>query len=203
MRRRSFLLTLSAGCVSGCVTVFPKQAPVQLYRFGGDLAPGQRALAGPAFTVEVLPINFSAAAAGDRILTLTGTEAAYIGNARWVTSATNLFEQALTNAFEADPGPARLMTRGEPVRPDLYLKLDVRRFEASYPQGAGASPTVEVAVDAALSVPASRTISAERLFSASVPADANRGGRIAAAFDQAVTNVLQPMVKWVNAKGAG
>jgi cholesterol transport system auxiliary component len=185
------------------VTVFPKQAPVQLYRFGGAFAPAQNAPAGPAFMVEVLPINFSADAAGDRILTVTGAEAAYIGNARWVTSATNLFEQALTNAFEADAGPARLMSRGEPVRPDLYLKLDVRRFDANYLQGAGGAPTVEVAVDAALSAPASRMISAERLFSATVPADANRGGRIAAAFDQAVTSVLQPLVKWVDAKGAG
>ncbi|HWD67865.1 MAG TPA: ABC-type transport auxiliary lipoprotein family protein [Caulobacteraceae bacterium] len=205
MRRRTLLLAAPAGLLAGCVSLFPKTPPVQLYRFGGDLSPAQQSPTAPntTFAVAALPITFSDPAAGDQILTATGDEAAYIKGQRWVTSASSLFEQALVNAFGANPGPARLLSAGEPVPPDLYLKLDVRTFEARYLQGQGAAPTIEVAVDAALSVPAGNAVSAERLFSASVLADANRGSRIAAAFDQAVTQVLQALVNWVEAKGIG
>lgn len=203
MRRRTLLLAAPAGLLAGCVSVFPKEAPVQLYRFGGDLAPVDHSVATANLTVETLPISFYGPAAGDQILTSTGNEAAYIKGARWVTSASTLFEQALSNAFGADPGPARLMARGESVRPDFYLKLEVRRFEAQYRQGEGGPPTVDVAVYASLSALADRSLAGEKLFTATVPADANRGGRIAAAFDQAVDEVLQPLVKWVDAKGVG
>ena len=205
MRRRTFLLATPASLLAGCVTVFPKVAPVQLYRFGGSLTPAQHQPmdSQTSFVVEALPTSFYGPAAGDLILTTTGNEAAYIKDARWVTAASSLFEQALANAFDADPGPARLLSRGAPVRPSLYLKLDVRKFEANYLQGESAPPTIEVAVNATLSVSGSRAVSGEQLFSASVPADANRGGRIAAAFDQAVTNVLQSLVKWVDARGVG
>lgn len=205
MRRRTFLLAAPAGLLAGCVSLLPKEAPVQLYRFGGDLAPVEHspAAANSTQTVETLPISFYGPAAGDRILTSSGNEAAYIKDARWVTSASTLFEQAVSNAFDADPGPARLMVQGEAARPDYYLKLDVRRFEVQYRQGAGAPPTIEVDVFASISALADRSLAGEKLFTASVPADANRGGRIAAAFNQAVTEVLQPLVKWVDAKGVG
>ncbi|HEY1415938.1 MAG TPA: ABC-type transport auxiliary lipoprotein family protein [Caulobacteraceae bacterium] len=205
MRRRTFLLAAPAGLLAGCVSLFPKETSVQLYRFGGNLTPVQQPPAAPntTFAVAALPIIFYGPAAGDQILTTTGDEAAYIKGERWVTSASSLFEQALANSFGATPGPARLLSRGEPVPPDLYLKLDVRTFEARYVQGQGAAPTIEVAVNAALSVPAGASVSAEKLFSASVPADANRGSRIAAAFDQAVTQVLRALVEWVDTKGMG
>ncbi|HEY1559634.1 MAG TPA: ABC-type transport auxiliary lipoprotein family protein [Caulobacteraceae bacterium] len=205
MRRRTFLLAAPAGLLAGCVSLFPKSPPVQLYRFGGGLSPARQSPTAPdaTFAVAALPITFYDPAAGDQILTTTGDEAAYIKGERWVTSASSLFEQALVNAFGANSGPARLLSSGEPVPPDLYLKLEVRTFEARYLQGQGAAPTIEVAVDAALSVPAGNAVSAEKLFSASILADANRGGRIAAAFDQAVTQVLEAMVKWVDTKGSG
>jgi cholesterol transport system auxiliary component len=185
--------------------VFPKAEPVQLYRFGGDLpsAPRPPAAANTSFSVEALPITFEGSAAGDRILTTTGDEAAFIKDARWVSSASSLFEQALSNAFDADPGPARLMARGEAVRPNYFLKLEVRRFEVQYRQGQGAPPTIQVDMYASLSALTDRTLAGERLFTASVPADANRGGRIAAAYNQAVNDVLQSLVKWVDAKGVG
>jgi cholesterol transport system auxiliary component len=205
VRRRTLLLAAPAGLLAGCVSLFPKAPPVQLYRFGGGLKSAQQSPAGPntTFAVAALPITFTDAAAGDQILTTTGDEAAYIKGQRWVTSASSLFEQALVNAFGANPGPARLLSSGEPVPPDFYLKLDVRSFEARYLQGQGAAPTIEVTVNAALSVPAGNAVSAVKLFSASIPADANRGSRIAAAFDQAVTQVLQALVNWVDTKGNG
>ncbi|HEY5290514.1 MAG TPA: ABC-type transport auxiliary lipoprotein family protein [Caulobacteraceae bacterium] len=204
MRRRSLLIAAPAVLLAGCVSLFPKTAPSQLYRFGGDLTPVARPAGGMAtsFAVEALPITFNRASASDQILTATGNEAAYIKGGRWVAGAQNLFEEALANAFDADQGPARLMARGEAVRPDYFLKLDVRTFEARYSQGQGAPPTIAVEVYAALSAPADRQLTGEHIFTVNVPAQANRGGAIAAAFDQATDQVLEQLVKWVDAKGA-
>jgi len=150
-------------------------------------------------------MGFARDAASDTILTVTGDQAAYIAGSRWVTSASSLFELAVTRAFDADGGPARLIPRGEAVRPDYALKLDVRRFEARYDAGQQAPPTVVVelyagtadhAGDGAAAAPA------ERIFQASVPASENRAGAIARAYDAAVTDVLGKLVVWVDAKGA-
>lgn len=191
--------------LGGCVTLLPKQEPAQLYRFGGEAkaSPQSTNASQSRFEVQLLPITFDRAASGDLILTISGNQAAYIKGARWVGAASILFEQALAGAFVADQGPARLMARGEMVRPDYFLKLDVRSFEARYLQGPGGPPTIVVEVNAAISQPAGHALVSGRLFAASVPASENRVSAIAAAYDQAVAQVLGQVVQWVNAKGAG
>jgi cholesterol transport system auxiliary component len=190
--------------LGGCVSLFPKEAPAQLYRFGAAFpAPAQPATTPQSrFAVQVLIIGFNRSAAGDQILTVNGNEAAYIKGARWVSGASTLFEQALTNAFEADRGPARLMARGEAVRTDCFLKLEVSTFEARYLQGPGGPPTVVVEVHATISQTTDRALLGERTFAANIPATQNRVSAIAQAFDQAVVQVLGQLVKWVDAKGA-
>jgi cholesterol transport system auxiliary component len=200
---RPLAAALAAVLLAGCITLLPKETPAQLYRFGSTPTPATQALAGPRFAVQPLVISFDHASAGDRILTVTGDQAAYIKGARWVTGASPMFEAALATAFDADPGPARLMAFGEAVRPDYFLKVDVRTFEARYLHGQGAAPTIVVEVYAALTVPTERSLAGERLFSASVPASDNTAGAIAQAFDQGVDQTLTQLVKWVDAKGAG
>lgn len=202
MKRRSLLVAASAALLlAGCVTLLPKETPAQLYRFGGSLTPVQRPAGAPSFAVMQQMITFAQPAASDQILAITGQEAAYLKGVRWVTGASTLFEQAVSNAFDADSGPARLLARGEPVKPDYLLKIDVRVFEARYTDGEALPPTATVQVYAALS--ADRQLVSEHIFSASVKASENRGGAIAAAFDQADNEVLGQLVKWVEARGVG
>jgi cholesterol transport system auxiliary component len=207
MRRLGFIVAgAAATLLCGCVSLLPKEAPAQLYRFGiaaPTATPSASAAASPRFAVQAMIIDFTRPASGDQILTVDGDQAAYIKGARWLSGASTLFEQAMAAAFDADQGPARLMARGEAVHPDAFLKVDVRVFEARYLQGPGAPPTVEVQVYAALSDPAARTLMGEHMFTASVPASDNRVGAIARAFDQAVGQVLGQLVKWVDGKGAG
>ncbi|HEY7900221.1 MAG TPA: ABC-type transport auxiliary lipoprotein family protein [Caulobacteraceae bacterium] len=202
--RRIAVAAVAAFVVSGCVSLFPKEPPAQLYRFGADLPAIERSPADVAssFAIEVMPIDFSSAAAGSQILTTEGNEAAYIKGGRWVSGAKSLFEQALANAFDADRGPARLMALGEAVKPDYYLKLDVRTFETRYANGPKSAPTVRIVVYAALSAPGAAKVTAERLFSTEAPAEADRGSAIATAYNQAVDRVLQNLVKWADARGA-
>ena len=201
------LAIAALGCLlAGCITLLPKQKPAQLYRFGVSAPPAAARAGGQSrFSVQAVPMSFARDAAGDAILTVTGDQAAYIAGSRWVTSASNLFEAAVTRAFDADAGPARLIARGEAIRPDYALKLDVRRFEARYDGGQQAPPTVEVELYAGLiqrSTDAVAAPPAARIFQASVPASENSAGAIARAFDSAVAKVLREMVAWVDAKGA-
>ncbi|MBA3811430.1 MAG: membrane integrity-associated transporter subunit PqiC [Caulobacteraceae bacterium] len=202
---RTLPVAVLAGLLAGCISLLPKSKPAQLYRFGGAPAPitAPGALDPGRFAVQAVPTSFDRASAGDAILTITGDEAAYIAGSRWVSSATSLFDAAVTRAFDADRGPARLIARGEAVRPAYLLKLDVRAFEARYDQGAAAPPTVVVEVYAALSKASDRTLAGERIFQAKVRAAENRAGAITQAFDQATAKVLGDLVAWVDGRGAG
>lgn len=198
------LLILASVALSGCVSLLPKAAPAQLYRFGEAQPTTPPASPSQArFAVQMLPIDFDSAAAGDLILTVSGDEAAYIKGARWITTASSEFEGAVVTAFAADQGAARLMARGEAIRPDFQLKLSVRHFEARYTHGRTASPEIVVEVYAALSRAEDRSLVGERTFTASIPASDNRMGAIARAFNQAVGQVLGEVVKWVDAAGSG
>ena len=187
--------------LAACVTLLPKSQPAQLYRFGADQAAASSAAR--LFSVRLAPVTFERASASDQILTVEADRTAYIAGARWVTSATSLFEAAVDQTFDVHTGGARLITRGETTRADYALKLDVRRFEARYDNGQGAAPTISVEVYAALDNLSDPTTARQRTFRASVPADDNRVGAIVRAFDKAVGSVLGDLATWTDARGAG
>ena len=195
-------MALVALTLAGCISLFPKTKPSQLYSFG-EAAPAA-APARPAagsFTVRLAPIGFPIPAAADRILTMDGERAAYVAGGRWVTAAANLFETAVVQTFDARGGPARLLARGEASPAAYILKLDVRRFEARYDQGPASAPTVLVEVYAALDSPADATRNRERIFVEKAPASDNRIGPIVSAYDQAVGKACADVADWVNGRG--
>lgn len=179
--------------LSACVSLLPKSKPAQLYRFAVPAA----AAPARAQAVDLYRAggSFQREAAGDRILTVTGERAAYIAEARWVAPAEVLFEEAVTAAFEGADGRVRLVSRGEPVRSDYALRLDVRNFETDY--GAG-GPSVLVRVRAVITHAQTRTPVAEQVFEARVPAAQNRVGAIVTAYDQALAKVLGDIVGFAN-----
>ena len=69
-------LSLALG---GCISVFPKAPPAQLFAFGTDFPAAQPTDPGaPPFNVMRSATTFTQAAGGDRILTTNGQQAAYI-----------------------------------------------------------------------------------------------------------------------------
>ena len=197
-------LAAATSLLVGCISLFPQPDPAQLYRFGATVPQAQETASGaPGFDVFLAVTGFDRAAANDRILTVTGTQAAYIKGARWVTSAAALFDSAVQRAFDVDQGPARLVARGEIAKADYVLKLDVRTFEARYDNGQAAAPTIMVEVHAALDRTHNQTVAGDRSFKASVTASDNRVDAIAVAFDQAIAQVLGKLVAWVDARGEG
>ncbi len=189
----------AALCVAlaGCISLFPKTAPAQLYRFGA-LAPAEEpaAPAGGVANIARGDIVFDNSASTDRILTMTGQDAAYIEGARWVAPAPVVFEEALVRGFQATAGAPRLVERGVVARAPLALNLDVQAFEARYDQGAGTAPMVVVQVHAVMVRASDRSVAAERTFVISKRADDNRVSLIVQAFDEAVKDLIGKLVIW-------
>ena len=189
---------LTAIALSGCISVFPKTEPAQLYRF--EARPTAQAFPpGPLFGVLRLQSGFPRASAGDRILTMSPQgEAAYIAGARWVSPASVLFDEQVTTAFQSG-GRARLIGRGEVIKADFSLKLDVQSFETVYDQGPKAAPVVVVVVRGIVTRNQDRALVGDQTFTARIRAGENRVGAIVPAYDQALSEVLGEVVGWVNA----
>ena len=189
-------VTLLAISLGGCITLLPKSRPSQLYRFGVEAA----APPAPPNQISVFRAAgyFQREASGDRLLTMTGERAAYIAEARWVAPAEVLFDEAVVNAFEARPGRVRLVSRGEPQKADMALRLDVRNFETRYDDRS--APVVVVRVRALML--RNHAPVAEQIFEAQAPADRNRVTAIVAAYDQALAKVLGDVVAWTDNSAA-
>lgn len=202
------LLRLAALCacaaaLAGCISLLPKSKPSQLYRFGPMPAAAQTpAAASPPgnahTTTAVFRTNgtFQGESSDDRMLTITGGKAAYIAESRWVAPAAVLFDEAVSEAFDASP--IRLIARGQQGRSAYALRLDVRNFEARYDAGQDAAPTIVVRVRAALNK-ADQTLVGEQIFEASERAGGNRVGEIVAAYNKALGEVLGKIVSWTQA----
>ena len=200
---RGLAVAALAVALSGCISLFPKSKPASMYRFGDADVSAPKGPPGAMFGVLKAPSAFTRAAAGDRILTSTNGEVAYIAGARWVSPAFILFEEAVARAFENDPGRARLIGRGEVAKADLVLRLEVRTFETDYLNGPKAAPEVVVRVRGVLSRNSDRALVGDQIFEAKVKAADNRVSAIVPAYDQAVAKVLGDVVGWVNAAGPG
>lgn len=204
--RRALNLGLSvaiASALASCISLFPTEKPAQLYRFSYTNAGAAPAASptGAPFTVRALMANFTTDASGDRILTVRGQTVAYISGGRWAETANSLMEDALHAAF-ADRGPANVFAKGELGPTDYRLTLSVPVFEARYLGGPTEAPTVVVEVAASLGRLGEASARRERVFRAEARADSNTIGAIVTAFDTTVTQVLDQLVTWTNAKGA-
>lgn len=197
---RAAVAALAALSLAGCISVLPKTKPAQLYRFGAPppAEAAARDAAAPRVGLLKLPASFARAVSGDRILTVNGEQASYIAQARWMAPASGLFDEAVAQAYDANAGPARLVTRGEIARADYVLRLDMRNFEAVYESGPKAAPVVLVRLRAVVSKTADRSLVGEQIIEARVKASDNRVGAIVSAFNQATGEVLGKLTTWTN-----
>lgn len=199
-------LALAGACalsLGGCISLLPKTKPALLYRFGDAPAAERDEAPAAAAKVGVFKAGglFQREAAGDRLLTVTGSRVAYIEGARWAAPAPVLFDAALLAAFDADPGPARMIVRGEPSRSKFVLRVDVRNFETVYDRGGKAAPQVLVRVHTVL-IRSDRGTVDEEIFEARARAGDNRQGPIVQAYNRAVAETVGKVVDWTNAKVA-
>lgn len=200
---KSFLIRLgvvgaAALTLSACALLSTPE-PVQTYRFGGVAATeGAAAIAAP-LQISLRRVEMPAAVQNDRILSVTGAQTAYIGGARWVSPASELYTAALENAFVTQATQVRLIGPRELTRSTRSLDIDVRSFEARY-DAPGAAPAVVITIRARLLNLPDRSVRAERIFTVEQPAGANRVSAIVEAFDLATRDINAQIVAWTEAR---
>jgi cholesterol transport system auxiliary component len=182
----------AVAALGGCISLFPKTAPSQLYRF--DASVQNAPASGPPLAIRAGVVDFDPASAGDRIMTVDGDQVAYVHDGRWATPASTMFQEAMTHGFHA--AGMRLVDIGESSQAKYRLRTQVTHFEARYLSGPKAAPTVVVSVRATLDRP-DGSLAAELPFEASVQASDDRLGAIVQAYDQAVSKVVGDLVAWV------
>jgi len=199
---RSLTVAAVAVALTGCISLFPKSEPAGLYRFGHVAAESSRPSSEKSFGVFKTPTVFTRAAMSDRLLSVTNGEAAYISDARWVSPAIVLFDEAVARAFESENSRARLVTRGEALKAAMAVRFEVRSFETDYLDGPETPPTVLVEIRAVMTRSNDRALLGDKVFVARVKAADNRLSAIIPAYDQAVTQALSEIVAWVGEAGA-
>jgi len=191
-------VSLSLG-LGGCVTLFPKTKPMQLYSFGGDIG---RPIPTPAVEQTSLvgtlrmTLDFTRAADREQILTEAGDASAYIAQARWIAPASVLFEEAADRAFETTSPPIRLLRRADNGIATLNLRIDVQTFETDYPANWRGDPTVVVRVRTLLIRTGDHGAPLEGHFESRKHVDEDRVGHIVAAYDAATADVLKQVIDW-------
>lgn len=199
--RRLLVLTLAApllAALGGCVSLLPQAKPVVLYSFGLEQGPTP-APAANTRNVVLEPIDFPRESMTDGILTVQGSQTAYLSRARWVAPAPVLFRQAVQRAFDR-VSSTRILGRGEPGPDAGLLHVEVVRFEADYTAPNG-PPTVRVTLRVRLAAADGRPVDAT-LFDVSKPIAENRLDPIAAGFDAATGEALTSLAQWVDQRSA-
>ncbi len=199
MIRTLAIAGLAAVSLSGCA-LLSSPDPIQLYRFGNAAGTVGTPAASPV-QVKLRAVEFQQAASGDRILSMTGAEAAFIAGARWVSPANQIYSDSLESAFGAQARAVRLIGRRELTPTTRLLDLDVRAFETRYDY-VDAVPSVVITVRARLLRFPERTVSAEQTFTVTQPATENRVSAIVAAYDLATRDVNAQIVAWTDANAS-
>lgn len=189
-----------AVALSGCA-LLSSPDPVQLYRFGSPDAVAIRPAADPV-QVKLRAVDLPQESQGDRLLGVTGTQAAYIKGARWVSPAAQLYADSLEDAFAGQARSVRLIGRRELTPTTRVLDIDVRSFETRY-DVAGGVPTVVLSARARLLRFPERTVEAEQSFEVSQPAIENRIATIVDAYDVATRDLNAQIVTWTDANATG
>lgn len=186
----------ASALLTGC-SLLSTPDPVQMYRFGSVPGAGEPATPAAQVQVAMRRPEFDQAVRDDRILGVTGTEAAYIKGARWVSSADILFNDALESAFAAQSTRVRLVGPREMTRAPQALDIDVRTFEARY-ASPGATPVITIVARTRLLNTQDRSVMAERVFTVEQPASQNRVSAIVEAFDVATRDIHTQIVNWTD-----
>ncbi len=193
---RSAAILAAAGLMSACA-LLSSPDPIQMYRFGGAVqALPADPIASPV-QVTLRRVEFPESTSGDRLLGVTGTETSYIGGARWVSPAADLYTESLEVAFAAQARRVRLIGPRELTRGDSSLDIDMRTFETRYDTPGGV-PSVVIAARTRLMAMPERTVEAERTFTVVQPARANTVTAIVEAYDLATRDLNSQIVAWTD-----
>lgn len=198
MIARTVLLAGAALALTGCITLLPESQGSALYRLTNHV-PAQAETNHDAPVVRIARPIAPRALSGDRVALDSGEgRLAYMSGANWVSSAPVLVQELVIDTFDRRSGALVAVRSDDGVASSWDLRLELRRFEAVYDQGANAAPRVDVAVRARLIDGANREVSSVRMFEVSHRADGNRQPLIVDAFSRATSGLASELVDWAS-----
>jgi cholesterol transport system auxiliary component len=200
IHRRQLLAGAGAAAfLSGCSSVLPAPAPVQLYVLRPDLMPPM----GPPvrWRLAVATPDASAALDTTRIaLIRTATTMDYYANSAWPDRAPLLLQRMLVEAFEKS-GRIQAVDRDTAgLTADFVLQTELRNFEARYE---GPNPQVQVTIEAKMVQIPDRMIVSSTNVTQTANASANTVDSVVLAFDQATGAAINQITSWALATPAG
>lgn len=185
--------------LSGCA-LMNSGKPATMYRLGATAAADP--VAGPSNAQPVVIFfpgsTFDRQSEGDQILTVTGSEAAYIAQARWVAPAKEMFDTETIRQLHRGSVPVSVLRAGEAPKSAYVLAVDVIRFDADY-SSVGTAPVVAIDGRAKLTRASDRQIVGDWPVTAREAASDNRVSEIVAAFDRATSTITGQVAQYTNA----
>jgi cholesterol transport system auxiliary component len=119
----------------------------------------------------------------------------YFAGMRWADAAPQMLQSLLVQMFTADGRFATTVAAPSRVPTDLLLDVELRRFEAVYPESG--APRVRVELQATLVDSRKGVRLVSFLAAADAAAERNRQADVVAAFDLATSRALQSVVERV------
>lgn len=172
---------LLAGCAGSTPTTYDLSAPRDVGRIGA----GPALVVAEPTTVQTLD--------SDRIIVRDSSGAlSFAGGAQWADRVPRLVQTRLIQTFENGGRVGSVTRPGERIATELQLNTDIRSFNIDTASGAAV-----VEITAKLVGDRSGKVQRARLFSARVPASASDSAAAAQALDQALSQVLIEIVRWV------
>jgi cholesterol transport system auxiliary component len=189
---------LCASCallsLSACGSLLGGGDKAVLYRLGGDIPPAQAAPAGELPVRVARPI-LPSGAEGERILAISGREAAHLAGSRWVGPAPDLLRETIAAAVARAGGPAYALNGGG--SPKFLLSTGFTHFAAYYDGGPEQPPVVRIAAQTELRRAGNDQPIAVALHSAEQRASDNRVSAITEAFDAASLQISGDIAAWL------
>ena len=120
--------------------------------------------------------------------------------AAWAKTPSDMLEDAVLRALEDSDRIPAVARQGSGISADYKLVLDLRRFEADYPQPGGL-PAATIEVNAKLLHAQDQKVVAARTFLEAEPASSTAIPDVVAAFDRGLSTLGGDMAGWILTTG--
>lgn len=194
-RRAMLALGAASVVLAACSNVIGPPEAGQLYVLRPALparSGGQKVAWALSVALPEAPRNLE----GDRIaVSRSANTADFFAGAVWSDRLTDLVQSSVIDAFEASGLIDVVVRDTEGLSSDYILKLQIRDFEATYPQPDG-PPTAVVALDVMLVDRHNRGLNGQHTVRKEAQATQNSVEAAVQAMDQAFGSALQDIVSW-------
>ncbi|VAV96641.1 hypothetical protein MNBD_ALPHA06-435 [hydrothermal vent metagenome] len=196
MTRNLILVIIAGFLLSSCISLLPEAGPgPDIYRLSKIDPPNTQSK--PKAVILLAQVQVPRELKNNRVaLMQNGQTIAYAANARWAAATPEMLQDLLADSLQAN-GVLQVVLPADGVNTAISLRVMLRTFEAEYDQGNEAAPNGMVSYQVRLIDRKSRSLVAEKTFTASRRASDTRLSSIVTAIDGAALDAAAQLADWV------